>query len=113
MISGQDLYQDMDKNVKELNSALSEFRKRGESYAQARRDYQVALSKEILSQRDKGTPVTIIGDICRGMSAIADLRLKKDIAEALYKSAGEAINVKKMIIRVLEEQIKREWSDCK
>lgn len=108
-MSGADLYIELDTKVKMLDSALSEFRKRGEAHAAARRDYQVALSKEILIQRDKGVPVTIISDICKGDISIAELRLKKDIAESLYKSAGEAINSYKLQIRIIEGQIDREW----
>jgi len=108
-MSGQDLYLELDNKVKALNSALSEHRKRGEKYAKARREYQVSLAKEILIQRNSGVPVTIISDICKGNERIADLRMDKDIAESLYKSAGEAINSYKLQIRIIEGQIDREW----
>lgn len=108
-MSGQDLYVQLDAKVKALDSALSEYRKRGEGHAKSRKEYQVSLAKEILLQRNSGVPVTIIQDICKGNERIAELRCKKDIAESLYKSAGEAINTYKLQIRIIESQIEREW----
>ena len=44
--------------------------------------------------------------------AIAGLKFQRDVAETAYKAAMEAINVYKLNIKVLEEQIQREWN-CK
>ena len=73
---------------------------------------RVGLNKKIVEERDKGTPVTIISDICRGDEVIAELKFQRDVAETAYKAAMEAINVYKLNIKVLEEQIQREWN-CK
>ena len=40
----------------------------------------------MLRLRAEGVPVTIISDLCRGNEKIADLKLKRDIAETLYES---------------------------
>lgn len=109
-MSGQDLYTELDKKVKALNTALSEYRKRGIAFAQAEHNYRIALAKGILIQRAEGLPVTIIQDICKGEEGIAKLRLNRDIAETLYKSAGEAIQSYKLQIRILESEISREYS---
>jgi len=63
----------------------------------------------MLQERDSGTPVTIISDICRGSQEIAELKFKRDCAEVVYKSALEAVNGYKLQIKVLENQIDREW----
>lgn len=55
-------------------------------------------------------PVTIISDVCRGEPEIAKLRLERDIAETVYKSALEAIQSYKLQIRILDAQVEREWS---
>ena len=49
----------------------------------------------------------------KGEEEIARLRLERDIAESLYESAQEAINVQKLKIRVLENQLSREWGAVK
>lgn len=104
-----DLLNELSARMGTLDAALKAFGKRGQDYARAEQDYRVALAKKILIERDKGTPVTIISDICRGSSEIAALKTNRDIAETMYKAAGEAINVYKLNIKILEGQIDREW----
>ncbi len=109
MTSGQDLYIELQGKVSMLDKALQQLGNRGRAYAQAEQDYRVALAEKILIERDKGTPVTIISDICRGNRNVAKLKLERDIAESVYKAAMEACNVYKLQIKVLENQIDREY----
>lgn len=104
-----DLILEIQQRMKTLDIALKEYGKRGKDYAEAERQYRTALSGKILEERDKGTPVTIISDVCRGSAVIADLKFKRDVAETLYKSAQEALNCYKLQIRILENQLEREW----
>lgn len=108
-MSGQDLTQELNEKVNLLNKALSALPERGRSYARAEYDYRVALSKDILVERSEGLPVTIISDVCRGKETIAKLKFKRDVAEAMHKSALEAINGYKLQIKILENQIDREY----
>lgn len=102
----------MDKS-RMLDVAISELKRRGQKYAEAERDYRVALAKQMLTERDNGMPVTIISDICKGKSEIAQLRFSRDCAEVLYKSAMEAINSMKLQIRLMDSQLDREWGAAK
>jgi len=95
--------------VSKLEKGVNALKINGNKFAQADRDYRVALAKEILIQRASGIPATLISDTCRGTESIADLRLKRDIAEINYKTNLEAINAYKVQIRVIENQIEREW----
>ena len=108
-MSGQDLLNELQTKITLLDRALGEFGNRGRTHAQAEQDYRVALSKKILAERDKGTPVTIISDICRGDREMARLKFERDVAEVTYKAAAEAIQVYKIQIRVLENTIEREY----
>ena len=108
-MSGQDLMLDLQTRVQMLDQALKQLGNRGRAYAQAEQDYRIALASKILEEREKGTPVTIISDVCRGNRAIAKLKFERDIAETVYKSALEACNVYKLQIKVLESQIDREY----
>lgn len=92
-----------------LDKAIGQLGARGRAYAQAERDYRVALRKAVLEARAEGTPVTIISDICRGDAEIARLRLERDIAQTVYESAREAIQGYKLQIRILDAQLEREW----
>lgn len=108
-MSGQDLFLEMQTKTALLDKALNELGRRGRAYAEAEQAYKIALRQEILKERDKGTPVTVISDICRGQQEIAAKRFQRDVAEAVYKAAMEAINVYKLEINIMREQIDREW----
>lgn len=109
MSSGQDLILELQTRLEMLDKALRQIKKRGEAYARAEQEYRVALAQQMLCERDRGTPVTILSDICRGNRDIAKKRFDRDTAESVYKAALEACNVYKIQIRVLENQIEREW----
>lgn len=109
-MSGQDLFIEMQDRQRLLERALGELGKRGRAKAQAEHDYRVALAQEILKKRDAGYPATLIGDLCRGERSIAKLKFERDVAETMYAAALEAINAYKLGIRVLSEQIDREWN---
>lgn len=92
-----------------LDAAVKQLGVRGKAYAQAEKDYRVAMSRKVMVEREKGTPVTIISDVCRGTPEIAELRFNRDCAEVVYKSALEAINAIKLQIKILDAQVSREW----
>ena len=48
--------------------------------------------------------------MCRGNPEIAKLRFERDVAEVVYKSAMEAINGYKLQIKILNDQLDREWN---
>lgn len=108
-----DLVTEIKDRCRLLDVAVSESKKRGQKYAEAEQAYRVALAKAILSARDNGTPVTIISDVCRGSAEIAKLRFDRDCAKVVYKSAQEAINSMKLQIRLLDNQLEREWGAAK
>lgn len=108
-MSGQDLMLELESRFAMLDKALKQIGKRGEEYAKAEEEYHVALREEMLLEREKGTPVTILSDICRGKREIARKRFNRDVAEAMSKAALEACNVYKLRIKVLEAQIEREY----
>lgn len=110
-MSGQDLYLEMQDRERLLDRALRELGSRGRGLAQSEMDYRIKLASKILEERDKGTPVTIIADVCRGTQEIAKLRFARDVAEVTYKAALEAIQSYKLQIRILENQIEREWGN--
>lgn len=91
-----------------LTLAITELKKRGREKARAEMEYRIALQKEILLQRDKGTPVTIINDICRGNEEIARLKFERDVAETLYDTAKEKVLATKLEIRIIEGELSAE-----
>ena len=108
-----DLFEEIRNTQSFIDESVRQLREDGKKYAQAEHDYKVALSKKILSERDKGIPVTIISDICRGDEGIAKLRFERDVAEVAYKATQEGINSGKLQLRILDAQLAREWGAAK
>ena len=100
----------MDK-TKILSTAILKLKERGKRAAETEADYRIALATKLLELRSNGHPVTIIGDIARGNREIAQLKLLRDIAETEYNVAMEFINVTKLQIKILENQVNREWNN--
>lgn len=109
-MSGQELFEEMQEKTMLMDKALEMCGKRGRAYSMSQKEYRIALRKAMLEEREKGTPVTILSDICRGRPDIAELCMQRDIAEVVYKASMEAINVYKLEANILREQIDREWN---
>lgn len=92
-----------------LTSALSEYKKRGQDYAIAYKNYRILLSQELLKLKAEGMPVTIAYDIARGSEQVAKAKEQEIITECLYKSCQEAINTYKLQIKILQENINKDY----
>ena len=94
---------ELHRTVEELTGQpmreLATLKDSGCQLAENEAEYRKMLRIAILEERDKGTPVTIISDICRGTPEIAKLRFERDCAEVVYKSTMEAINGYKLQCR--------------
>ena len=77
----------------------------GREKAKAENIYRKALCIKILDERSKGTPVTIISDVCRGDDKVADLRMAKDIKESDYDVCEHMINAIKIELRIIENEM--------
>ena len=101
-------------NMEHLNNALQQsikmLRQTGKEYASKEMEYKMALNKKALKLREeKDMPVTLINQVIYGYPDIAKKRFERDVAEAMYKANQEAINSYKLQIRILDNQIGREW----
>lgn len=92
-----------------LTTALAEYKKRGTDYAKAYKNYRVLLSQELLKLKAEGMPVTIAYDIARGTEQVANAKEQEIITECLYKSCQEAINTYKLQIKILQENINKDY----
>lgn len=104
-----ELVQQLDDMVAKMHLALKESAIRGEEWAKAERDYKVSNAQFILTERAKGTAITLIKDLSLGDGKVSDLRLKRDIALVAYENAKEARNIYKLNVRLLESEIERMW----
>jgi hypothetical protein len=58
--------------------------------AQAEKDYREALARQIVTERANG-PATGAGDLARGTPHVAELKMKRMVAEGLREAAAQSI----------------------
>lgn len=106
-MSGLSMINEMNELNLRLNEAIRLMAKYGKEYAKTEHDYKLELKKRALVRRESGMPVTLIDKVVYG--DCAEQRFKRDTAEIMYKTAQENINSIKLQIRILDNQISREW----
>lgn len=108
---GNDLFNELQTKTKQLEMSIKTLRQSGTNYAQAERDYKVLLRTECLKLRDEGMAIGMIDKTCYGIPSVAEARFKRDVAEAVYKANLEAINSIKLQMRLIENQLNREYGN--
>ena len=105
-----DLWGEIQQKTKQLDYCIKELRKSGTAYAEAERAYKIKLREVCLRLKGEGMAIGMISLTCYGVTEIAELRFKRDVAETVYKANQEAINSIKLQLRLLDNQVSREWS---
>lgn len=109
-----DLFNEIQQLTERLNTNIRTLAQNGKAYAEAECDYKLCLREEALKLRqEKNMPVTLIQQIIYGVPEVAKKRFERDIAETMYNVNLESINSIKLQIRVLENQLQREWGNTK
>ena len=109
-----DLVNDLNMLIQKLNTSIKTLAQNGRALAEAERDYKITLRQEALKLRnEKDMPVTLINQVIYGVPEVADKRFKRDIAEAMYNTNQEYINTTKLQIRILENQLAREFGNTR
>jgi hypothetical protein len=105
------LFDQIQGEMKKLDISVRSLRKTGTEFAQAEMDYKIILREEALKLRDGGEAVGMIDKTVYGVRRVAEVRFKRDVAEAVYKANLEAINATKLYIKVLMTQYDKEWGN--
>lgn len=109
-----DLYEKITELIAQLDVSVRQLRKSGSDLADAEQKYKICLREEALKLRaEKNMPVTLINQIIYGVPEVAKLRFDRDVKEAIYQANLEAINSTKLKLRILENQLSREWGQAK
>jgi len=104
-----DLILELQQKIQMLEDSIKRLRKNGTEYAQCEKDYKILLRQECLKLRDEGMAIGMIDKTCYGIPSVAEARFKRDVAEAVYKANLEAINSIKLELRIIENQVNREF----
>ena len=91
---GKDIQKLMDGMMEKnrlLTSKNDEYIQLTEKHADAKRDYGVSLAKRIIGLKFDKHPATLILQLAKGDSAVAELRYKRDVAKGVMDACRESI----------------------
>lgn len=108
-----DLLNELNNLESQLDYSIKQLRTNGTIFAEAEKNYKIAVNKRALQLRDEKMPVTLIQTVIYGYEDIALLRFQRDSAEVVYNANQEAINSIKLRMRILSSQIEREWNNVR
>ena len=108
-----ELWQEIQEKQKMLDKAIKELAQNGYKLAECERDYKIAVNKKALELRSQDVPVTLINQVIYGYEDIAKLRFERDTAQVKYNANLEYIQTIKLMIRILENQLSREYGNTK
>ena len=95
-----DLINELQNTIAMLQASIKSLKVTSQAYAKAEQEYKILLRQECLKLRDEGMAIGMITLTCYGIPSVAD---------ANYKANLEAIQSYKLQIRLLDNQISREW----
>lgn len=108
-----ELWTELNEKRVMLDKAIETLAMNGYDLAAKERDYKIAINKKALQLRAEDTPVTLINTIIYGYEDIAKLRFERDTAQVKYNSNLEYINTIKLQVRILENQLNREYGNVR
>lgn len=107
------MWDEIQERTKKLDQAIEHLAENGRELAEKEKEYKIALNQKALQLRAEDMPVTLINQVIYGYEDIALLRFARDTAQVKYNANQEFINVLKLEIRILENQIAREYGNTK
>ena len=107
------MWNEIQERTKKLDQAIEHLAENGRDLAEKEKEYKIALNQKALQLRAEDMPVTLINQVIYGYEDIALLRLARDTAQVKYNANLEYINTIKLQIRILENQLAREYGNVK
>lgn len=106
----QDLYSERESLRRKLDKCIRMLRETATDYAKADRAYNEAVAACWMRLRDKDMPIGMISKVYKGDREVAEKRFAMIQAEAIKDANKEAVMSYKLQLRLVEDQIQREWS---
>lgn len=107
------MWEEIQERTKKLDQAIEHLAENGRDLAIKEKEYKIALNQKALELRAEDMPVTLINQVIYGYDDIALLRLARDTAQVRYNANQEYLNILKLEIRILENQLAREYGNTK
>ena len=106
-----DLFSERESLRRKLDQCIKMLRQTASDYAQADREYNVAVRACWMRLRDRDMPIGMINKVYKGEEDVAEKRFALIQAEAMKDANREAVMSYKLQLRLVEDQIQREWSN--
>ncbi|MGL4108347.1 hypothetical protein [Clostridium sp. LP20] len=101
----QQILEQLNRCIQALGRGNVQLKTLGLEKAKTEKEYRVRQAQEILKLKAEGNKVTIIQDLAKGNEEVAELRLKRDIAESAYYTCISAIDNLRLEIDVLRSKL--------
>lgn len=107
---GSDLITALSEKTEELEKALNDMLVGGVALAAAERVYREKLREWTIRLKKQNISAGMIDKMVLGVEEVSTARYDRDVAQAVYDVRKERINATKLEIRILENQISREYA---
>ena len=104
-----DLWSELSNKMRDLRDELEECERLGIDWANAENEYQKAKHIRAYELKDEGMPATMINIVLKGDPAVSESLRNRDSYFVLYDASKSRINAIKLEMRILENQLAREW----
>lgn len=91
---------------KRLSNAYKEMYQQAKLYSEAERDYKITQQRKILELKAEGHPVTLILELAKGDTQVANMRFNRDLAQGRYETAKESIRSMRTSLTVYQSILK-------
>lgn len=106
-----ELYQELERKLRQLDVCIKQLRQTGSEFAEAERAYQIAKRDTCLRLKAEGMAVGMVSMVCKGEPEVATKLYDRIAKEAIYRANQEAVMSLKLQIRVIDNQITREYGN--
>lgn len=106
-----DLLTELQSVKNELRKSMQLLRQNGEALAEKEHDYQVIKAQTVVMMKDEGRTITEIQLSIKGQPRVSEALFERDKAKVMYDANMEHINATKLEMRIIENQIAREWGN--
>lgn len=105
------LYEDILAVLDEVDQLVKSSRVTGCQHAENLCEYRKELAKTMLRLKASGMAVSIAKDVARGEPRIAEMKRAELASEALHRADLEAIQAKKLRVRIMQAELDKEWGN--
>ena len=103
------LLNDLNSDLKRLRDVTEQYAEAGKQAAIDEARYQSVKATRALEMRAQGESAAMINLLIKGDPAVNEYLLNRECSKAIYEVTKEQINTLKLSIRIIENQIEREW----